>query len=225
MPSLIHIVSSIASRVGKPFDVDLQEELKHIVGYKRANYTQQFLEKHPDQRGLFLQKVTLELEKAPKDDCESVEGCEIMRTKCEVPTPIRTSGAYFNFVGDSNFMNGYIKQDPAYVQDSSANRFTAKKPSWFYMNKRIYIYNSTVVKRIGVRGVFEDPTAINSCACADTPCFDENGEYPMAGDLLNPIVRDILSVELRQMLPSQPDVELDEPEEILDRGVNLKGNR
>jgi len=223
MPSLIHIVSSLASRVGKPFDIDLQEELKHIVGYKRANYTQQFIEKHPEQRALFLQKVTIELEKVPKDDCEPVKGCEIMRTKCEVPTPIRNSNTIFDFVGDSNFVNGYRKQDPAYIQDNSANRFTAKKPTWYYMNKRIYVYNSTVIKRIGIRGVFEDPMAVTACACEGTPCFDETADYPMSLDLLNPIVRDILSVELGQKLPSQPEVELDEPEEILERGVNLKG--
>ena len=225
MPSLIYIVNSIASRVNKPFDVDLQEELKHIIGYKRANYTQQFMQKHPEQRQLFLQKVTLELEKVPKDDCEPVEGCVIMRTKCEVPAPIRNSDIIFDFVGDSNFVNGYVRQDPAYIQDSSSNRFTAKKPTWYYMNKRIYIYNTTTINRIGIRGVFEDPMAVNACACEGTPCFDENAEYPMAGDLLNPIVRDILNVELRQMLPSQPEIELDEPEEILNRGVNLKGSK
>ena len=223
--SLNKIVSSLAARVDQPFNVDLQNELKHIVGYKRANYTQQFLEKHPFQRLLFLQKVTLALEKAPKDDCTPVEGCIIMRTKCEVPTPIRSDKTIFDFVGDSNFVNGYAKQDPAFIQDNEFNRFTANKPNWYYMNKRIYIYNSTVINRIGLRGVFESPAAVAACACTDTVCYDDNDPYPISLDILNAIIRDTLQVELRQPLLPEETVEQDKVDEFENRVVKPQQRR
>ena len=220
MPSILQIVGSLSARVGKPFDVDLQEELVHIIGYKRANYTQQFIEKHPSQRKLFLQKLTIELEKAPKDDCEPVEGCKIMRTKCTVPIPIRNSSVIFDFVGDSNFMNGYGYQEPDFIQGISYNRFTGRKPKWYYMNNRIYIYNTTTIDRIGVRGVFQNPSDVNACACDDKDCLKDTDEYPIALDLLNSIVRDTLQVELnRPMLPEE-EVEQDKKEEIKDRGID-----
>ena len=220
--SLQKIVSSLAARVDQPFNLDLQEELKHIIGYKRANYTQQFMEKHPDQRQFFLQKVTIALEKAPKDDCTPVEGCIIMRTVCKLPKPIRNSSVIFDFVGDSNFVNGYGRQDPAFIQDNDFNRFTANKPKWYYMNDRIYIYNSTVINRIGVRGVFEIPSAVTACACEGTPCYDDGDPYPIALDLLNSIVRDTLQVELRQPLLPEESVEQDTLDEMENRGIQTK---
>lgn len=223
MPSLLKIVGSLAARVDQPFNVDLQEELKHIIGYKRANYTQQFIEKHPSQRKLFLQKLTIELEKAPADDCEPVEGCIIMRTKCVVPTPIRNSSTIFDFVGDSNFMNGYGYQEPDFIQGISYNRFTPRKPKWYYMNNRIYIYNTTTIKRIGVRGVFEDPASINACACDDQDCLKDTDDYPIALDLLNSIVRDTLQVELGRYILPEKEVEQDKIEEMENRGMNPKG--
>jgi len=221
MATLEQIVSSIAARVDKPFDVDLQEELKHIINYKRLNYTQQFIEKYPNQRRLFLQKVVAKLEKAPKNDCTPVKDCIILRTECIAPKPIRNSRTIFDFVGDSNFINGYGYQDPSFIQDIGFNRFTKKKPKWYYMNNRIYVYNSTVIDKIGIRGVFENPFQINECSCDKSFCFTETDEYPIAGDLLNSIVRDTLNVEFRQQLLPENQVEVDKIEEIENRGIKL----
>lgn len=218
MATLKQIVSSLAARVDQPFNVDLMEELKHIINYKRANYTAQFLEKKPEERLLFLQKLTMELEKAPVDDCAPIEGCVILRTVCEVPAPIRSSKAIFDFVGDASFVNGYGKQDPAFIQDDKYNRFTKNKPKWYYMNNRIYIYNTTAINRVGVRGVFENPEMLIACSCTDVPCYDENSEYPMALDLLNSIVRDTIQVELGRPLLPEEEVEQDKVDAMRNTG-------
>ncbi len=220
MATLKKIVSSIAARVDAPFDVDLQEELKHIIGYKRANYTQQFLQKNPSQRKFFLQKITVELEKVDADDCEPIKGCVILRTKCTIPKPIRNNQTIFDFVGDSNFVRGYGYQEPEFIQDISFNRFTGKAPKWYYTDNRIYIYNTTTIKRIGIRGVFEEPYSVNACACEPVDCLKDTDEYPIALDLLNSIVRDTLTVEMGQRLLPISDVELDTIEEMENKGVN-----
>jgi len=225
MATLAKIVGSIAARVDKPFDVDLQKELKHIIGYKRSNYTQQFLQKHPEQRKFFLQKLTVELEKVPSDECEPIKGCEILRTKCVMPKPVRTSQTLFDFVGTSTFTAGYGYQEPEFISTVGANRFTGKKPKWHYSDGRIYIYNTTTIERIGVRGVFEVPSAVNACACDPVDCLKDTDEYPIALDLLNSIVRDTLSVEMRQpVLPTQ-DVEIDALEEMENRGMKPTSQR
>lgn len=222
MPSLLKIVGSLAARVDQPFNVDLQEELKHIIEYKRANYTQQFIQKHPEQRQFFIQKMTVELEKVPADECAPVEGCEILRTKCSLPQPVRNSTTLFDFVGDASFMNGYGKQDPSFIQDVSANRFTGKKPKWYYMDNKIYIYNTTTIERIGVRGVFEEPSAVNACACDPADCLQDTDDYPIALDLLNAIVRDTIKVELGRPLLPEEEVAQDALEEMEDRGFSPK---
>ena len=45
----------------------------------------------------------------------------------------------------------------------------------------------------------------------------------MAFDLLNPIVRDILSVELRKLVPYPTEVQTDKIEQLLHTGINPDG--
>jgi hypothetical protein len=178
-----------------------------IIQYKKINYTQQFLEKHPDQRKFFLQSFTTDLEKIPKGDCDlPITGCDVLRTKCEIPEPIRSSYAMFDFVGTPDWMFGFGELNPEFLQFNQHSVYTSKNKKWFYWNKKIYIFNDLSLKKLAVRTVFADPFAVNGC-CSDstTTCFSGDDVYPVSQDLLNAIIRDILNVELRQLFP-QPGI-------------------
>lgn len=205
--SLLNIAASLASRVGQPTNSDLIEELKFIFTYKQLNYKQQFLEKHPEQRRFFQQSFTTELEKIPKGDCDfpMTIGCDILRSKCKIPAPIRSSFSMFDFVGSPDWTKAFAESNPEALEFFKYNKYTSKETKWFFMNEKLYVFNNLNLKMVAVRSVFADPSNINQCCSSPSQCFDETKAYPMSQDLINAIMRDILNVELRNMFP-QPGV-------------------
>lgn len=205
--SLNDIVSVLASRSGQKFSGPLLDELKAIVNYKRANYTQQFLEKHPDQRRFFQQSFTIDLEKIPPGDCEIPKvTCDLLRSTCKIPVPVRSSYTLFDFVGTSDWTVSYGETRPEFNNFNSFNKYTSRKPKWAFINDRIYLFNDLAIKKLGVRGVFPEPASVNSCCTGTNPkCYSDDERYPIAEDILNSIIRDILNVEFRRIFP-QPGV-------------------
>lgn len=215
-PSLNELISVLSDRVGQPFNVSLQEELKVILNYKRENYTQQFLERHPEQRGFFQQSVEIPLTLVDMPECDDPKDCKALRTKCEVPSPVRVSQVTFDFVGSPDFREGYGEMAPEFIKYNLYSKFTSKRPKWFYGDGHIWIYNTRALKRIGVRGVFRNPEDVNKCLCdpTDVVCYNDDAPWPVAGDLINAIMRDVLNVELRNMFPQPGIVKVDEREDI-----------
>lgn len=207
-PSLNEIISLLADRVGQPFNVPLQEQLKVIVGYKRANYTQQFLEQHPDQRRFFWQSFTVDLERIPKGDCDELPAlsCDVLRSKCKIPMPMRSSTTLFDFVGTPDWSHAFGFANPEFLKIFGHNRYTKNATKVMYVNEYMYVFNDLSLKKLAVRGVFADPYSVNSCcSVGSTPCITDDSPYPMAQDILNAVIRDVLNVELRNMFP-QPGV-------------------
>jgi hypothetical protein len=52
--SLNELVQLTSAMVGKPFSIPLQNQLKTVYNYKRADWMQKILDKHPEQRKYFL---------------------------------------------------------------------------------------------------------------------------------------------------------------------------
>lgn len=210
----------LSDTVGQPFNVPLQEKLKVIISYKRANYLQQSLEKHPDQRKFFQQTFTTDLERIPAGDCDIPHvTCDLLRTKCEIPTPLRSSTTLFDYIGTPDWMHAYGEIKPEFQFLLKFNRFTAANPKWAFINKKIYIFGKLNLRKLSVRGIFSDPYAVNQC-CSTGNCFTDDMPFPMPADLLNSIVRDILQVELRSIFPEIGIVDI--PEERLQPPVKVK---
>tara|TARA_R100001086_G_scaffold240206_2_gene166106 strand:- start:87 stop:785 length:699 start_codon:yes stop_codon:yes gene_type:complete len=229
--SLNEMVGILSDRVGKPFSIPLQRELKVIMTYKRVAFMKRSLEKNPSQRRFYTQSFVVKLTEV--DDYAAIEAacaaqnyspgneCKFMETNCEVPQPIRSSTILFDYVGTPNFRDGYAPAAPDFAEVMSHNKYTGTRPKWSYYDKKIKIYNNFNLKFIGVRGVFEYPEDINKCNCADSApslCYDDDQPFPAPQDLINDIMRDTLSVELRNMFPDMVgEVEMDKEEPITKR--------
>lgn len=212
--SLNQIVSILSDRVGQPFNINLQNELKDIVTYKRANYTQQILSKDPTQRAQFTQAFTAEMEEVKETDCKVSLECPWYRTVCELPQPLRVSGVIWDYVGAADFTYGYSYLAPEFIRFHTSSRYTGSKPKWFWQNNRIIVTNTTGIKVIGIRGIPADPRKMGTCLCQDTgQCFDDDSPFPMIDDILNAIVRDTLNVELRNVFPQPATVVVDTKED------------
>lgn len=210
MATMNEIVSSISSRVGRPFDVPLQRELKHIVRYHAAMQTHRYLDKYPWERNLFLQEVIIPVEKANPSECPDIKvpgKCFLLKTTKPVPRPIRNITMIYDYVGAVSGRDPYAYLDPAFADFIQYNRYTKDRPKWFYINDKIYLINEGSDKFTLVRGVFEDPFSIN--ACGDPKCFTDDDPYPIASDLLPIIVESILKVEMNRLFPEEENVDAD----------------
>ncbi len=208
LPSLNEIVGVLSDRVGQPFNVPLQDELKIIINYKRTNFTQQFLEKNPDQRRFFQQSFVTDMKAVPKGDCAEIPGmsCDILKSTCKIPNPLRATYAIFDFVGASDWSIAFGEAKPEYNNYfNEYNPYTKGKVKWFYQNDYLYLFNDLNIKKVAVRGVFADPQSVNACCGSNGPCLTDDTPYPMSADILNYIIKDTLAVELRAMFP-QPGV-------------------
>lgn len=210
--SLNQMVELLSDMAGKPFDIPLQEELKVIFNYKRADYLQKIIDRHPEQRSYFLKDFSAELERVDKAECPVEVGCEILKTVYKVPIPIRTSYALFDYVGDPAKDDGYRYMAPEQIGIMSKySKYTGGRPSYFYVNGYVYIYGDLNLEYINVRGVFSDPRALHDFTCNGQPCYTDNDQYDIPDDIINLMVQDTLKNELRLLM------EIDKTEVVLDQ--------
>lgn len=220
--SLNEMVSVLADRVGKPFSIPLQNELKVILKYKRVMFMKRSLDKHPDQRKFYLQSFVVKLvEGSDYDAICGVDGdidpgeCQFMQTNCTLPQPIRSTAVLFDYIGAPNFRKAYTPTSPEFLDMLCHSKYTGGTAKWYYVDDKIRVYNNFQTKYIGVRGVFEYPEDINTCNCPTAGaslCYDDDQPFPAPQDLINDIMKDTLSVELRSMFPHlEGEVLVDQP--------------
>lgn len=217
--SLNQIVDSLSDIVGKPFDVPLKRRIKHIVNYKRDTLMHQFLDRHPEQRRFFLQSWVMTLKKSSPVECPlPLPGnCFVLKTTAKTPRPIRNKHFIFDYVGGVRGDDPYSYWDMAYSQFLKYNTYTSKRPKHYWADDYLYIINEASDRKVLMRGVISNPESVN--ACAETVCYNDDLPYPIAEDLLNIVIKDILSTELKMILPAQEDVDIDNDDDRKQREV------
>lgn len=210
--SLNKLVMMLADRVGQPFSVVLQRQLKVILNYKRADYFQKILDKHPEQRKYFLKSFTAPLQDASKAECPITTTCKVKRTVLSIPRPVRTDLTLFDYVGDAEKDDSYRLVTPDQLKYIAKSRYTGKKAVYYYENGYIYIYNDTLIEDINVRGVFSDPRELSPFKCANQPCYTDDDQYDIPEDIINTIIQDTIKNELRLVLNSKEAGEVEATE-------------
>lgn len=195
----------IADRVGQPFNVPLQEELKLIVNYKRADWLQKIVDKHPEQRKYFIKDFSVELESVDKAECPVEVGCEVLRTVFRIPLPIRTSYGLFDYVGDPDKADGYTYTTPEQLiwVLKYGSRYTKDRPKYFYVNGYVYIYNEDALEFLNIRGIWPDQRQLKDFKCNDVPCYTDDDQYDIPDDIINTMIQDILKNELRLLIAKE----------------------
>lgn len=221
--SLNKMVSILSDRVGQPFNISLQNQLKDILIYKAADYTRQFLDANPFERKLFLQSFHVEMEEIEALDCDVELPCKWFRSKCELPQPIRSKTIIWDFVGAADFSTGYGYMEPELMKYHTSSRYTGLNPKWFWQNNKLIAMNEESMKYLGVRGILADPRLIESCSCStDTAaqtCFNDDSSFPASDDIINAIMRDTFNVELRAMFPEPAVIQVDKTEDARVQGA------
>lgn len=202
----------LADRVGQPFNIPLQEELKLIINYKRADWFQKILDKHPEQRKFFLKSFSVELEEVDKSECPVDIDCKVMRSVLPVPLPVRTSYTLFDFVGSADQTEGYRYSTPDQVVFQKYSKYTSRRPAYFYANGHLMIYNDMDTQWVNVKGVFSDPRSLHDFTCNGNQCYTDDDQFEIPDDIINTMIQDVLKNELRRLTQEQGESETTEEE-------------
>lgn len=216
--SLNELVQLVADRVGQPFSVPLQEELKVIFNYKLADWMQKIIDKHPEQRKFYLKDITVELERVDRADCPVTTECTVLRTVSKIPIPLRSGTTLFDYVGDPDKVDGYTYAAPEEILWLlKYNKYTADRPKYFYLNGYIYIYNEDSLEHVNIRGLWPDQRQLNTFKCNDVPCYTDDDQWDVPQDIINTMVQDLFKNELamkhmlREAQPEEGEVTVSKP--------------
>lgn len=209
--SLNQLVQMLSDRVGQPFNVPLQEELKVVINYKRADWFQKVIAAHPEQRKFYLKDISVELESVDRAECPVNVDCTVLRTVKKIPVPLRSSYDLFDYVGDPDKFDGYSYATPDQVYWlAKHSKYTASRPRYFYVNGYVYIYNEPDLGYVNIRGIWPDQRELNDFKCDNVPCYTDDDQYDIPDDIINTMMQDVLKNELRVFFPERAEVTMDE---------------
>lgn len=194
------IVSILAERQGRPYDIVLWEELKDMIDYWRATIIKQTLQKEPGLERHFIQPFVMTLEKVSKVTCPISYGC-ILRTTEQVPTPLKFNNSIFTFVGSADFEESYTPTAQHQLKYKKYRPYTFNTPGYIYLDNYLYIVDNPLVKYIGVQGIITDLKAMSQLTCPTGNCYSDDSSYPAPDDVIQQIIQAILATEFRQMIP------------------------
>lgn len=200
MASLNEIAYSIATKLGKPIDIMLINDIKFSV----INYRSLFIRQDYTKSGKYHQLLVQDLgcvpvEKVDSAECCTVEsGCFVYRTKDKIPDPIRLKGLEdFTFVGATDKISRYTSILPEEIEYLKHNKYTSKDPRYYYMNEYVYLLNLQP-EYVNIRGIFADPREVAKFnQCEDAECYTDDSRFPVPEDMIPGIINSFISGELR----------------------------
>lgn len=208
--SLNTIATFIAGRLNQSNNLYLIEELKFAIKYYRAVLLKRDFEKRGNVN-LMAQHFVVGLERVEGTDCNSliVGNCKISRTVSRIPLPVRKNSGYlFNYVGNKLFTKAYQEQYPETLTISTADRFIGNSIKYYFNDGYIYVYGNKYLKEIGVRDLFENPSEVLELCTNTTNCFADDEAFPIALDMLDTIITNLLSGVFTVAIPDDQEIRI-----------------
>ena len=208
--SLNQLVSLTSSMVGQPFSVPLQSQLKTIFNYKRADWMQKIVDKHPEQRRFFYKDISIDLVDVDEAELPITIGCDIKRTSLPIPRPLRTQQGLFDSVGSPDKFNSFAYVEPQQLEliVKYGSKYTKDTPKYSYIDKYIYIYLDNTLEQINIRGIWPDQRELNPFKYKDKPCYTDDDQYDIPDDIINTMIQDVLKNEYKALVPTLPETTL-----------------
>lgn len=211
MPSLNELAASVLGKLDDPFNYELGEQIKFSFKYYRAFLLRREFERNGGKGMSSLrQSIDVNMQQVDKTDTciVNVSDCLVLRTVNKVPTPIRGKRATdFYFVG-SLLGKPYTYVEPYEFNVITKNKYIKKTIYYTIINGYIYQLNgSTRQKYLRLESLFSDPSEVRS-DCSDINCFDDDMEFPLGLDMVDTIIKGMLSGEYSIVLPDNEEVRI-----------------
>lgn len=187
------------------------EQIKFNIQYYRSVFIRRDQERNYNRYTAFEQDLgILETSKIDTAETEGIYGGGIItRTTRQIPVPIRLKRSMaLTYVGcPDKQAEPYPVVEAHRPAWNAYNKFTSDNSEAFYRNRYIYITNDITIRRINVRGIFEDPIEVFNFVNPDI-LHDDNTEYPIPEDMIEGITRGLLNGELTMMLETPNDTQI-----------------
>lgn len=207
--SLNELVDMIADRTGNTFSIPVQEELKLVLNYKREDWIQKVVDAHPEQRKNFLKSITVPLEEVIQSGLAGGLDITVLKTTLVIPQPVRTQYALFDFVGALPGAIGapgtepgfsYTAPDQLAIMLNFGSKYTASSGKYAYLNGFVYVYNQDTIEDLSIIGLWPDQRQLDAFKTATTPCYTDDDQYDVPGDVINLMVQDVIKNELKLLV-------------------------
>lgn len=197
-------------------DIPSYSQLKFILNYKRLQYLRQDYTKNYFDTDLMYQDLgCLELEAVDSAECCHFEsGCTIYRTKEVLPTPLRFSdrlGIKINAINKTKRFELILPERAPFIGYTKYPSLTEKV---YWLNGRLYMRG---LYAINARIIAENPEDAKRFKCDGQACYTDDSQYPLPGDMIDLITKDILSTELKALISLGQDLENDAKDNMYER--------
>jgi hypothetical protein len=186
-------------------DIDIDE--RHVIYHintQRALWIRNELNKsgrtidHNIVQDLGCVKVT---EADPADCCETdLDGCIVLRTEKQIPNTIElhntTSITRVGPVDKTDISFSFVPYERSIYSGNS--KYSKKQVYSYLLNNYIYLKakdsKDLMLDFVNIRGIFEDPTEVNSFLdCDNKPCFTNDSKYPINSWMIPYIKEQVLA--------------------------------
>ena len=201
---IIAEIREISSSSANSDDFKASDELiLHWCNQVRSTLISQAIDKRNDILDIWIQTIScLELELVNSSECCDFEtDCFILRSVKELPATVETSSRNM-IIGvytlDNQLLDELSLQKARY---SKYSKYGAKRAGWYIKNNRLYIVNETLLEKVTVAGVWEDPTELaNYISCDNEACWSIDSNYPISLKMAETIVDIILKTKIQPLL-------------------------
>lgn len=184
----------LATELGAVNDWVFKRTILARVNASRAQQMKRSLDKNSQDRKYFTQPIEVPMENY-NYLASTPLSCLQSRSTCQIPRPLRANSIYFDYVGAVDGSNAY-RHTPI-----GSSHFLNKGP---YTHHNIHYHPENgflVVEKPGIPlvlvvGIFADPEAaydLDAKTRGCTNCDFWESEYPCSEDVLDTVIKDIIS--------------------------------
>ena len=205
LSKIIYTIQELRSKFSQSDDNPLSDrQVLFILNYYRSFLIRQDMEKARPLSPFIIQELTLDLEKVDKVispmDPAFKSGDKILRTTIEIPKPIEGyMRDYLTYVGRADFEDRWTQLDLQSLKSVGYTRHAGRFPRWFARENYIYVKfpPTCTVKKILVRGVFEEPEIVAKLNKKIAPFTGMEWDYPISNNMLSTIIKMLEESEFR----------------------------
>jgi hypothetical protein len=200
LSKIIYTIQELRSKFSQSDDNPLSDrQVLFILNYYRSFLIRQDMEKGRPLSPFLMQELTLDLEKVDKGIGFNTND-KILRTTINIPKPIEGHmHDYLTYVGRADFEDRWTQLDLQSLKSVSYTRHAGRFPRWFVRENYIYLKfpPTCTVKKILVRGVFEEPEIVAKLAGKILPFQGQEWDYPISNNMLSTIIKMLEDSEFR----------------------------
>lgn len=201
--SLNSITSLLAEQLDRTGDEPFKRSLAIRVDAWRSTLLQRSLDKHNEQRKIFLQTLWVPMTTVATYSCNiPIPSCPKSQSILPLPVPLRGTIQY-DYVGGVDGHSAYREAPVGTLNFLAAGKYSKHTVYYELVNRNVTINGNAGIPMIRVDAVFDNPSEVFKYNCtARVDCDGWNRTYPVTGDILQMIIQYILQVDYnRQDIP------------------------